>query len=245
MFLWNMWWVREAWATGGSIFTTRHLFHPAGLDLTLHTHTWLNGIVGATALRALSPVGALGVVVLLSVAAGAGAAYGLARARGYSRDEALVAAVIFGASPFLATHLRGHVNLVGAWPIPLFALALLNTERRTGARPAMLAGAILGVTAYQDYYFVVFLACLMLVVLSWQAARVRVAWARAPRRAVPRTIVMVLLALDLALMAWIAASGGGTFAVGSRTLSIRTLTNPLVAAWALAAILLLPTAGRG
>src|ERR1700704_472299 len=51
VFLWNFWWMRTALGSGADFFYTTYLFAPAGVDLTLHTHTALAAFAGATALR--------------------------------------------------------------------------------------------------------------------------------------------------------------------------------------------------
>ena len=47
-FLWNLWWMRYVLHHPGySFFSTPFLFHPAGVDLTLHTHTALPALAAA------------------------------------------------------------------------------------------------------------------------------------------------------------------------------------------------------
>ncbi len=64
--------------------------------------------------------------------------------------------MIFGLSPYLAVHLLGHFDLVAAWVLPLFALALRRAVRGDPTRAALAAGLVLAVTAYTAYYYVVY-----------------------------------------------------------------------------------------
>ena len=62
---------------------------------------------------------------------------------------------MFGLSPYLAVHLLGHFDLVAAWVLPLFALALRRAVRGSDAA-ALGAGLVLAITAYTTYYYVVY-----------------------------------------------------------------------------------------
>ena len=53
---------------------------------------------------------------------------------------ALVAALVFGASPFVAAHLTGHFNLIAAWVVPLVCLLAWHASERVSMR----AGAWFG-----------------------------------------------------------------------------------------------------
>ena len=69
----------------------------------------------------------------------------------------MLAGVIFGLSPYLAAHLLGHFDLVAAWVLPAFALALRRAVLRRSNRAAIAAGVVLAATAYIAYYYVVYL----------------------------------------------------------------------------------------
>ena len=143
------------WPPGTDFFVRRSLFAPVGADLTLHTHTALTAFVGATVLRHLSVVAALNVTILVSLALNGFCAYLLAwqLTRDWGRLDS--GGHDFGTSPYIAAHLNGHFNLINAWTIPLFALTILPAM--TGSRRwAALAGLVLAMTAYVDYYYVVY-----------------------------------------------------------------------------------------
>lgn len=139
-FLWNFWWMRTALDRGHDFFRTSYLFAPAGVDLTLHTHTALNAFSGATLLAELPEVAALNVTALASVFLSGLAAYFLAwRITGHAPASA-VAGLVYGGSPFMSAHLNGHFNLTSAWTLPVFALALSEAMARPSIRWAIAAG---------------------------------------------------------------------------------------------------------
>ena len=244
-FLWNFWWMREALGSGERFFSTPYLFAPYGTDLTLHTHTALNAFAGATVFRGLSPLAALNVTILVSLFLNGFCAYLLAWRITRDIGAALVAGLVFGGSPYLAAHLNGHFNLTSAWTLPLFALAVgmvfadqQATRRATlsGSRfaAAIAAGVILGVTAYIDYYYVVYeLAFAICAVLL--AAR---DWSVAARGATPGSLRLARVFLALAIVdgvviAGILATGGFDVTVTGVRVIARDVFNPLQALWIL------------
>ena len=225
-FLWNFWWMRIALASGVSFFHTTYLFAPAGADLTLHTHTALPAFVGATVLGRLPVVTAQNLTVLSSLALNGFCAYLLAWRFARDYGAALVAGIVFGGSPYIAAHLNGHFNLTMAWTIPLFVLALSETIGGAAAGWAALAGALLGATAYVDYYYLVYEAGLA-VCLTALAAR---EWSIVCRGASLRSrrlmrVVGGLIAVDTVVLAALTITGRGFF-------------NPLQVFWALVVVLL-------
>src|SRR5207253_277268 len=114
----------HAWSTGGAhvfgaFFHTDLIFAPFGADLTLHTHTALPALLGATILRPLSPVAAQNVVILAALWLNGFAAYLLAFDRTRDFLAAILAGLVFAGSPYLSLHLLGHFNLIHAWGLPL------------------------------------------------------------------------------------------------------------------------------
>jgi hypothetical protein len=79
------------------------------------------------------------------------AAYGLAWHFTRRAAAAMLAAVVFGWSPYVNAHLLGHFNLVAAWVLPLCALLALNALDRREWTSAALLGVALGGVTYVDY----------------------------------------------------------------------------------------------
>jgi hypothetical protein len=236
VFVWDFWWMRTALASGADFFHTPFLFAPVGADLTLHTHTALPAFVGATVLRSLSVVAALNITILVSLALNGFCAYVLAWRLTRDWGASILAGVIFGTSPYIAAHLNGHFNLIHAWTIPLFAVAILPAA--AGDRKgAACAGTVLAITAYVDYYYVVYelaLALCIIAGLAWRwSIRIRTGEGGARWLA---TVVDVCLALDAIAIVVIAATGGFSVRVGPVALSMKETYNPLQLFWILIAL---------
>ena len=122
-------------------FHTSYLFHPFGTTIADHPHTALPALVAATLLKRYSIITAYNVLVLAFVFANMAAMYALAWAilpassRGARRRAAILAAVIFGLSPYVAAHLLGHFDLIAVWVLPASRCALRQAvQHDRGAR---------------------------------------------------------------------------------------------------------------
>ena len=259
-FLWNLWWMRHVLATPGlEYFHTSHLFYPFGTTIADHPHTALPALVAATVLKPLSIVAAQNLLLVTYVFANMATMYALVwtilsptikaesaepagndTTRGFcaerrrQRRAAILAAVIFGLSPYLAVHLLGHFDLMAAWVLPAFALALRRAVHRGSNRAAVAAGLVLAATAYIAYYYVVY-QCLFTIVyvLAWA---VRVEAARAAGSPTPLARRLPLLfscgaAAFAAVAIAIVLKGGTVMTIGPYTISARTPQNALTLFW--------------
>jgi len=261
-FVWNLWWMRHVLATPGlEYFHTTYLFYPFGTTIADHPHTALPALVAATILRPASAVTAQNLLLLayvfgnmasmyalvwtlLSTADAAPAECAESALRGGCRElcgvrrgrrrAAVLAAVLFGLSPYLAVHLLGHFDLMAAWTLPLYALALRQALHRGSGAAAIAAGLALGATAYIAYYYVVYLGFFTIVyALAW------VDWlaiSPSPRPLTPLTRRLRWLCAAGAIgfaagAAAIVATGGRSFSAGFGELSVRRPQNALTAMW--------------
>jgi hypothetical protein len=233
--------MREALETPAlDFFQTDFLFHPFGTSLTLHTHTALPALIGATVLSGVSVIAAQNVLLVASVALNGFCTYLLAHwATSRRRGAAVVAGIYFAAAPYFSGHLQGHFNLVPAWTLPLFAWAWLRSlQSKASIAPAVLAAAALTTTAYTDYYYLVFLCAFMLVTLAarWFVICGGIRTATAPAL-IDRALLALLLALVVSAVA-IDATGGGRFSLGplrvsaTSGLNLRTVACFLFVVWA-------------
>ncbi len=238
-FLWNLFWMRRALASPSvDFFFTRALFHPTGVDLTLNTHTALQSWLGATVLGGLPIVTAQNVLILLNLWLGAACAYALAFDVTRSRAAAAVAALIYGGSPYVVTRLLGHFNLLAVFGIPLFLLLFRRAMHDGRARFAVGAGAALALTAYDDYYYVVFSIAAAAVLLARHLLEARVA--RRPTTGFARRARLGLAALGavaLAALVAIEVTGGTVLEGGGVRVVLQGTFNLRAALWALAWLL--------
>ena len=238
-FLWNLWWMRHVLETPGlPYFHTTHLFHPFGTTIADHPHCALPALVAATVLKPLSIITAYNALLLAFLFANMAAMYALAWTvlrganGGARRRAAVLAAVVFGLSPYVAAHLLGHFDLVAVWVLPAFALALRRAVHGSN-RAAVAAGVVLAATAYIAYYYVVYLCLFTVVYLAASAFRVAVArgTSRVARRSWLRQAWLAGAVIFAAAGIGIAITGGGAFTVGGIEVSSRTPQNALTAAW--------------
>jgi len=221
-------------SSGFDVFHTTYLFVPTGADLTLHTHTALPAFVGATILGAFPVITAQNLTILISLSLNGFCAYLLAWRLTRDHGAALIGGLVFGGSPYIAAHLNGHFNLTTAWMIPLFAMAA--PEAIGGSMTwAVLAGLLLGVTAYVDYYYVLFEFALALCLIALAAREWSVDF-RGPSPGSRRlaTVVGILIVVDVAFIAAIASTGGIDRPIGPIR-SLRGTFNLLQVFWILLA----------
>jgi hypothetical protein len=231
--VWNFWWMRHALSSrADDVFFTSYLFYPAGVDLTLHTHTALAAFAGATALGRLSIVSAQNVAILLTVALNGFCAYLLAWRITRDRAGALLAGIFFAAAPYFAGRLLGHLNLLGAWCLPLFWLLMARALDARSWRFTIAAGAIWGAAVYTDYYYTVYIALLLACLVGARWLRVAVGLGPARRRATAIDAALIAIVLGMAGAAIVIALKGGTaFSVFGQRVSLTTGFNLRTAAW--------------
>ena len=230
-FLWNLWWMRESLSAGVPFFHTDRLFAPFGIDLTLHTHTALSAWMAGTVLAALPTVAAQNVVNLAALTLNGWAAYLLAWDRTRNRAASIVAGLVFAGSPYIAGHLLGHFNLISAWGLPLFLLCLLRALERRSLTWSAAAGLCVVAVAYTDYYYLVYCLLLALGLSFASAIRSRIALRTTPLRAMFRTILLLLLTVDLLIILAILSTGGFVTTVWGIRIVATRVTNPLAVAW--------------
>ena len=231
---WNFWWMRHALGEEAAhVFRTTHLFHPAGSDLILHSFSPLTAAAGATIFGGFSIPAAFNLCVIAAAWANGVLAYLLAHRVTRHTGAAILAGVVFAASPALAGHLyAGHLNYFSAWVLPGFALALLAALDRGGPLRAVAAGAALAVVAFTDAYYLVFaLVLLACVVLTRGLEISRRERARPPRRRLDHALVAIA-AGAVALSVWIAVTGGGVYAIAGVRVSMTSGLNVRTLAWA-------------
>ncbi|HKB11654.1 MAG TPA: hypothetical protein VKD69_13415 [Vicinamibacterales bacterium] len=229
-FVWNVWWMRHVLATPGlPYFHTTYLFHPFGASIANHPHTALPALIGATLLRSTSPATAQNLLLIAYVFANLAAMYALAWTVTRQVAASALAAATFGLSPYVGVHMLGHFDLVAAWTIPLFALALDRALRGSNGA-AVAAGLVLAATAYTAYYHLVYECFFAAIYIAVKGGAVQIARSvPAPRRVAATLLVPAAVAALIA--AWIAITGGTTIAVRGGRVSATEPQNALTAMW--------------
>lgn len=235
-FAWNLWWMREALASGQSFLHTTALFAPVGAPMVLHTHTALAAAAGATLLRNVDVITAQNLWLLGSLALNGWTLYLLARAVTGRTFGAAVAGALFVVAPAVTTRLMGHFNLVAIWPLAVACLALLRWRRQPSWPRALLVGVAGGLLVFADYYLTVYFGLFTAAYLAVMHGRATLYLSRRLSRVAP--VAMALAIVAFAAAAAIVLSSRTAIVIGPVAISLRTPTNALTAGWLLLALAL-------
>jgi hypothetical protein len=234
-FVWNLWWMRHVLATPGlAYFKTTYLFYPFGTTIADHPHTAIPAFIAATVMGRASVVTAQNLLLLAYVFLNMACGYALAWDITRHRRASVLAGILFGLSPYVAVHLLGHFDLVAAWVLPLFALAFRHAVHRRSNTAAVGAGVVFAATAYVAYYYVVYLGFFMAVYLAAWVHWFAVVPASRPVPPIVsrlRIVCIGVAAVAAVIAAAVLVTGGGSIAVASQDLSVRTPQNALTVMW--------------
>lgn len=240
VYAWNLWvFHREVVDLGRWPFSTSAILSlspPA--DLSLHNYTLAANILALPLLPLAGVVGTYNLILLLFLALDGWCLFLLARHVTGRTLESWVAGAMFAASPVLIARTTAHLSLVGAFPLPLAALAAIRLLNGWRARDALATGAAMALAAACDAYYGVY-AGLLLIGLA-ASCRFRLVWERreAPGVAMRRA-VSVALALVLGVVAAVAGMGGFRVEALGMRIAAETLYTPVLVATLLAALLAL------
>lgn len=230
--LWNFWWARFANGHDLPLLQTGYLFAPEGTSLALHTHVALPAMLGATLLGSLPLVAAHNVLLLATIALNGWSAFWLIRQEARDWVAALVGGAIFAGSPFVVAHLHGHFSVLCLWTLPLVALAA--RAAMSGSRPAAAGfGALVGLTAYLDYYFAVYAVALAGLVCLLEGRRVSMTWSPPSPPSTADRALLAALVLVAGTVVGISATGGGRVTVGGLVVGLNDTFNGRQVAWLL------------
>ncbi|MBM4370221.1 MAG: hypothetical protein FJ098_01105 [Deltaproteobacteria bacterium] len=161
---WNLWWGNEALRDPAlSLFHTRHLFHPGGHSLWLHSLS-LSNVALSLPLHAVLPLPLVyNLLMLSSFPVGGLGAYLLAR-RFLRRDgAAFLAGFVFAFNPFHFAHSLHHLDVSSIQYLPFAVLFYLRCREAPRLRNVLLAALFVVAATLSSFYF---LPQLMLFVLA-------------------------------------------------------------------------------
>lgn len=147
-----MGWLPYALAHGTNPFFTRTMFAPEGVNLLSNTSFFLPAFVLAPVTILSGPVASFDVAVLLGPVISGLALYFVLRRYGISTFSALVAAVFYAYSPYMAQEIPlGHFNLTWLFFPPLLYYLLDGIFWRQDLAPAR-SGAALGLLVIAQFF---------------------------------------------------------------------------------------------
>jgi hypothetical protein len=247
VFVWNAWFMQQAFSTGSSPFMTSLIFYPSRAELSMHSMNWFNSALTAWLSRWLNLISAFNLVYLLSFLLTAMGMYLLLRQLDRSSIAAFAAALAFAFTPYVMAHGLGHFNLTSVFPIPWFFLFLLRFESSAAVSRKHFRNLI-GIVAaflaafYTDFNY--FLFCLIVLVVYMYVFR----WKRSlgieqrtQRKDLPKSIryVQICIGLSLSAIVLISLTGGVNVSLGKIRISMNSVHNPLQMFWMFLFILLL------
>jgi len=193
VFMWNYWHFSRGLTTGQPVTETDLICYPQTISLRYHTMQWFNCVLALPLLRLVSLTATCNLLHLLTLIACAMSMYWVACAISRDRAASLVAGLVFGFSPYFASHGMGHPNLLAAQFLPWLLLLLHQALILVRVRYAVAAGVALALAGFCDWYYLVIGVVGMLVLMAGvQVGRGRPRWSLVWRQA-------ALLALALAL----------------------------------------------
>jgi hypothetical protein len=230
VYVWNLWVFRHELVDNGHLpfFTSTIFSLDSQADLSLHNYTVFADLLAVPLLPLLGTVGTFNLLYLLMVVVNGYVMFLLARELGAGKWEAWLAGVLFAFAPCLVARSTAHFSLVMAAPIVVFVWILHRADRQPRGTTGIAAGVVIAWATLCDPYYGVY--CLMLGAwhLAWRFATMRFARREGdPPRAA--RLLSAAIGLVLALVAWIAVTGGASTRVFGRPLDVRTLYTPVLA----------------
>lgn len=149
--IWYYAWIQHALAHGNNPLLTDFLNYPQGVNLAAQTSQPLAAVVSWPVSAIFGPYAAYDAVVTAALALSAWCAYLAIRRWVPRRSAAFAGGLLYGFSPYMATHAQGHANLLLAFVPPLLLLALDEALVRR-RWPWWRSGAVLGVLGTVQLY---------------------------------------------------------------------------------------------
>ena len=160
MLFWDAWYFKLLVSGQSDFYSTDLLFHPDGVSLAFHNFSLPHMAIFASLQAIMPPVNAFNLTHLFLVFLTSTAGY--VYLNYLFRDEwiALFGAVVFGTGGFvLARPAHPNIAFIATLPLSLYFLHRGLLEER--AKPLLIAGALIGATAFIGMYTLV---CLLMTV---------------------------------------------------------------------------------
>jgi hypothetical protein len=238
VYVWNTWVFGHELAhpQHGPFYTESILALNDAADLSLHNYTVFLDLIALPLQPLMGVVAAFNVAFLINIPLIGIGMYLLARRVGapwVGVGEAWLAGLLFACTPYLIARGAGHYSLAAAAPLPFFAWLVDRAWERRRVADAVGAGACAAWAFYCDPYFAVYCVWIAMALVASRVLTVRARWSRTSSAA---TRVLDALIAVLIVLAAVIGSGGGTIALGSLSISMRSLYTPMLLLGVLLAI---------
>lgn len=165
--LWNLWWVKKSLLSGQSPLETNLLYYPQGVDLSLHTFSFFNTLLGIPLQPLLGLVGTYNVLWFLSFPLGAMGAFAIAHRVSRHLGGSILAGWVFAFSAYHMAHGAHHLNLTSLQFLPWYAWALERMREKPGLARGAVAGLFFAGVSLCSWYYAVFMALFTLLWMSF------------------------------------------------------------------------------
>jgi hypothetical protein len=176
IFMWDRWWLREAWAMGHSPYFTPYLFHPHGASLLFHSMSWFNVFTWLALEQLVGEIGSYNLTVLANFVICGLATFALIRYLGARKEAAFVGGLIYAFYPYHMSNVLAHPNLASVQWLPLYTLFLIKATRGGKCTTGILAGLFLALTALSNWHLLTMTSVLTLLWLVYSLLRERMTW---------------------------------------------------------------------
>ncbi len=171
---WNFWWWKTALIDlQQSPYHSQYLFHPAGADLTFHTHSPFNMIVGMPVNLIWGEAAAYNFCILLGLWVAGWGMYLLVKDLTEDSRAAFLTGIIFAYFPQHLEQTLEHLNLASLQFLPLTVWFFFRTVRGAAKRNVVGLGACFALNALCSWHLGLLLLLLLGFAGLWELARAK------------------------------------------------------------------------
>ena len=172
-YIWNLWWMKKALSEGISPLFCDYIFVPYGASLVFHTFVFYKAILAVPLQWLCSAWTTYNILILATFATAGWGMFLLARYLTGDGRAAWIAGLIYAFSPYMLTRSLSHFNCLSSEWIPLYVLCLIRLVETKDQCWAWGGGLCLLLTAYCDYYYLIYLTLFTAFYLGWRSYRDR------------------------------------------------------------------------
>jgi len=166
-FLWNQWWIRDAFLHFRNPYVTDLIAYPFQPSLVFHTIVFFNDFVSIPLQSIFSAVVSFNIIFILSLAASAFGMYLLVNYLFKNRIVAVLSGIFFVFNFYIYGEMLGHFQYVSVYPIPFFIyyfIKIFNDDKKINS---ILAGVFGAISIYNSYYYAFGLIFFVIITIGW------------------------------------------------------------------------------
>ncbi len=199
LFVWNQWHIFDSLRHLNNPYLTTSIAFPFESNLVFHTLAIVTGSFSALLQFFLPLTLAFNIILLLSLVAAAFGTYMLVEYLFQSRAAAFVAGLIFAFNAYIFQEILGHFQYTSIFFIPWFLFFLFKALREASSPYGALAGLVLALSLYNEFYYTVGLGLLALCLLLWQVMYNRKDFIRAKEALIVLALTVFILGSPLVI----------------------------------------------